>query len=41
MNEFILTLENIEKTYVSSGETLTIIKNLSLNEKDFLNLSFF
>lgn len=31
MNEFILTLENIEKTYVSSGETLTIIKNLSLN----------
>lgn len=30
-NDFILTLKNIEKTYVSSGETLTIIKNLYLN----------
>lgn len=30
-DENILSLKNIEKTYVSSGETLTIIKDLSLD----------
>ena len=38
-SDVILTVENLEKTYVSQSETLTVLKNLSFSVNVFLFFS--